>query len=63
MRHDWVFDVLRDLKSYAVRNDLPQLAASVDQALAAAETEIGAPQGGTSALNGHAAPGRSRRPH
>lgn len=40
MRHDWVFDILQDLKSYAIRNDMPGLAASVDQAIAVALSEV-----------------------
>ena len=40
MRHDWVFDVLRDLLLYARHNELPALAACVEEALAVAETEI-----------------------
>lgn len=40
MRHDWIFDVLTDLRSYAVKNDLPAIAAAADSALDAAHTEI-----------------------
>ncbi|MDQ2064745.1 hypothetical protein Q9295_00020 [Xinfangfangia sp. CPCC 101601] len=40
MRHDWVFDVLHDMLSYARRNDLPDLALHVERTLAAAEVEI-----------------------
>lgn len=43
MRHDWILDVLRDLLSYAHRNDLPALAARVEQTLAVAEAEIAGP--------------------
>ncbi len=43
MRHDWILDVLRDLLTYAHRNDLPAVAAQVEQALAVAEVEIAAP--------------------
>ena len=39
MRHDWILDVLRDLLTYAHRNDLPAVAAQVEQALAVAEVE------------------------
>jgi hypothetical protein len=42
MRHDWIFDVLKDLMTYAVKNDLPALAARVEAALAVAEVEIAA---------------------
>jgi hypothetical protein len=40
MGHDWVFDVLRDLGSYARQNDLPALAAKVEEARVLAEAEI-----------------------
>ncbi|MBP9183391.1 MAG: hypothetical protein KBF78_09685 [Fuscovulum sp.] len=42
MRHDWVFDVLNDLMAYARRNDLPALAARVEETLAVAAVEIAA---------------------
>jgi hypothetical protein len=41
MRHDWIFDVLRDLLRYADANGLIELAQAVDTALAAARREIG----------------------
>ncbi len=40
MRHEWVFDVLRDLKAYAQSNGLPALAAKAEEALAIARAEI-----------------------
>jgi hypothetical protein len=40
MRHDWIFDVLTDLRRYAVKNGMPELAARVDDALAAARAEV-----------------------
>jgi hypothetical protein len=43
MRHDWVFDVLRDLRAYALANGLPALAAKADEALRVARTELAAP--------------------
>jgi hypothetical protein len=49
MRHDWIFDVLNDLRRYALANDLPAVAAQAEQALAVARAEIaahGAPGGG-----------------
>lgn len=42
MRHDWIFDVLADLRSYALKNGLPELAAQVDVALRVARTEVAA---------------------
>jgi hypothetical protein len=40
MRHDWVFDVLDDLRAYALSNGLPRTAAKVVEALAVARDEI-----------------------
>lgn len=40
MGHDWIFDVLRDLRTYALSNDLPALAAKAEDALRVAEVEI-----------------------
>lgn len=42
MRHDWIFDVLKDLRSYAHTNGLPALAAKADEALQVAKAEIAA---------------------
>ena len=42
MRNDWIFDVLKDLRSFAQRNGLPALAAQVDTAMRVAHAEIGA---------------------
>jgi hypothetical protein len=42
MRHDWIIDVLADLRVYAEENDLPALAVQVNTALQVAELEIGA---------------------
>jgi hypothetical protein len=49
MRHDWVFDVLADLHSYALANDLPDLADKVAETLTLARREIGPDQGGLTA--------------
>ena len=45
MRHDWVFDVLRDLKAYAQTNGLTALAIKADEALRIARAEIVAAPG------------------
>jgi hypothetical protein len=42
MRHDWIFDVLADLRVYADENNLPALAAQVATALQVARIEAGA---------------------
>ncbi|NPD13937.1 hypothetical protein HOY34_01825 [Xinfangfangia sp. D13-10-4-6] len=43
MGHDWVFDVLKDLRTYALANNLTALAQKVEEALRTAELEIGQP--------------------
>ena len=40
MRHTWILDVLRDLRSYADMNDLPAIAISAAQTLDIAQAEI-----------------------
>ncbi len=45
MGHDWVFDVLKDLRTYALANDLTALAQKIEEALRMAELEIGQPEG------------------
>ena len=40
MPHDWIFEVLEDLRSYALANDLEGLAAQIDMALRVAEAEM-----------------------
>ena len=40
MRHDWIFDVLTDLHSYAVKNDLPEIAKQAEIALGVARKEL-----------------------
>lgn len=42
MRHDWIFEVLQDLRSYAERNGLPAVAESVADTLRVAQDEIAA---------------------
>lgn len=46
MRHDWVFDVLADLLTYAAQNGLPRLAAKVSEAIDEARSEIAVPDEG-----------------
>ncbi len=40
MRHDWIFEVLRDLKAYAQANGLPALAQKADEAMRVAQAEL-----------------------
>jgi hypothetical protein len=48
MHHEWVFDVLQDMLSYATLNGLPRLAERVAEAMEVAREEIaalGGPEG------------------
>lgn len=40
MGHEWIIDVLADLKSFAKQNDLPLLAAQLDDTALVASAEI-----------------------
>jgi|APFre7841882793_1041355.scaffolds.fasta_scaffold59545_2 hypothetical protein len=42
MRHDWIFDVLTDLRSYALQNDLRDLAEQVEITLRTARRDVAA---------------------
>jgi hypothetical protein len=62
MRHDWIFDVLSDLKTYAIKNNLPALAVKVEEAMVIARAEADA-QGedgnGSAGHGGHSSSGRA----
>ncbi len=49
MQHSWVFEVLSDLRAYALSNGLPRLACKTAEALAVAREEVaglaGTPRG------------------
>lgn len=40
MTHDWILDVLRDLRAYATANAMPALATKAEEALRVAEAEL-----------------------
>lgn len=40
MCHNWIFDVLSDIRSYARLNGLPHLAAAATETIAVAEREL-----------------------
>jgi hypothetical protein len=42
MRHDWILDVLADLRNYARKNGMRDLADQVERTLAVARAEIAA---------------------
>ena len=45
MAHDWILDVLADLKTYANKNGLSALAGELDDATLIAATEIASVEG------------------
>ena len=40
MRHDWIFDVLTDLRKYAEKNDLAAIAAETGRMIEVARKEL-----------------------
>lgn len=56
MRHDWIFDVLSDLKAYALAHGMVALAAKTDEALVVAQREVAQADGGA-ASDGGGSPG------
>lgn len=42
MGHDWIFEVLGDLRDYALANGLPAVAAKAEETLAVARAEVAA---------------------
>ncbi len=63
MSHDWILDVLSDLKTYARANGMPSLAAQLDDAafVAAAELVSATERNGIGLFGQHAAAGRNDR--
>lgn len=45
MAHDWILDVIADLKAYANKNRLSALADELDEAMLIAATEIASAEG------------------
>jgi hypothetical protein len=63
MRHDWIFDVLADLRSYAQKNGLTALAAQIDDTLRVARTDIAAADTGPARGGGSGGGPPAGRPH
>lgn len=63
MRHDWIFDVLSDLKAYAIKNNFLALAAKVDEALVEARAEVDAQDEGSNGTSGYGGAPPSKRSH
>lgn len=55
MQHDWILDVLADLKAYAHKNGMPTLVRELNDTTLIAATEIASKEGKTAvATNQHA---------
>ena len=52
MRHEWIFDVLSDLRLYAQSNGLPALAIKAEEALHIARAEVAASPAAEAAQDG-----------
>ena len=66
MAHNWIFDVLADLKTYAKKNGLSALAEQLDDATLIAATEIASIEGrqpDAAASNDDTTPGTIFRRH
>jgi len=65
MSNDWILDVLADLKSFALRNNLSALAEQLDDTTLVAATEIASKErGARSTLQSNVAiDGRNNRGH
>lgn len=50
MGHEWIIDVLADLKSFAKQNDLPLLAVQLEDTALVASAEIATVVGNTSPI-------------
>lgn len=63
MGHDWILDVLTDLKTFARANDMPSLAAQLDDATFVAQAEMASltEDNGIGLLAKRTAPGRIDR--
>lgn len=46
MQHQWILDVLHDLRSFATRNGLDDLSRQIDLTMAAAASDIAKASGG-----------------
>ncbi len=62
MGHDWIIDVLTDMKTYAQANGMDRLARKVDETLAVAREEL-AQAGNGGSGGGPGAMGSGSRPH
>ncbi|WP_435259970.1 hypothetical protein ACSBLW_09525 [Thioclava sp. FR2] len=54
MRHDWIFEVLEDLRAYALQNGLLATATKAEEALRVARLEVGLEDEETDSLRGGA---------
>ena len=54
MRHDWIFEVLEDLRAYALQNGLIATANKAEEALRIARLEVGSEEDENSPPSGGA---------
>lgn len=52
MRHEWIFDVLTDLRAYALAHGMVALAAKADEALVVARKDVAQADGGSAPQGG-----------
>ena len=63
MPHDWILQVLADLRAYALANDLPATAAMAAEALMVARAELEFPGDDPSSGSGSGTPPPQSAPH
>jgi|GEM_PF-2231805 len=63
MQHQWIIDMLQDMRTYAEANDLPQIAAGVQGLLPLAREEIAARQADRAAGAGGGVADDARQVH
>lgn len=63
MRHDWIIEVLSDLRAYALKNRLPLLAERTEDVLSVARAEIAARTARDDDADGGAGEGGGTPPH
>ena len=62
MRHDWIFDVLTDLRLYAQRNGLPETAEGAEVLLRLVRAEVAARPADDDGAAGEGATGQGGKP-
>ena len=58
MTNEWMIDVLADLRAYAMKQMMPDLAEHLDDAIMVAASEMRIPQDGLNVMESHEQQGR-----